>query len=431
MGYPKGSTVIAAILVLVLVQVPAAGQDGEIISIPKERFVAADLGQAGLDLLMEREGRVFAVVSRMEMASLASKGIPFSHVTYGFPPFAAAQAAGEGGINGAYHSYFELEGDVGRLQAEYPHLLRVVEVGESLEGRKIRALKISDNPSFNEDEAAVFVLGCHHAREWISVEVPYLFGEYLLENYDSDPRVRDLVDRSEIWIVPLINPDGLEYSIHVYRYWRKNRRANADGTYGVDLNRNYGFQWGYDDIGSSPVPASGVYRGPAPFSEPESAAIRDLFLQHQPQALVTFHSYSQLIIYPWGYTDEPTPADAVLESIAGTMSRLMAEVRGTVYAYGQAGASLYLTNGDTTDWSFGVSGIPSFTIELPPADIQGGGFFNAESEIEGIFLENLPALLHLAEYAVENFQATRRRTFPERDRRDGHLIRLKRPGRIR
>jgi hypothetical protein len=264
-------------------------------------------------------------------------------------------------------------------------------------------MKISDNPALDEGEAAVFFLGCHHAREWISVEVPYLFGEYLLEHYGTDPRVRDLVDRSEIWIVPLVNPDGLEYSIHVYRYWRKNRRANPDGSYGVDINRNYGYQWGCDDLGSSPDPASGVYRGPAPFSEPETQAVRNMFLQHGPQALVSFHSYSQVILYPWGYANVPTPADAELRDIARTMSDLMASVRGTVYGFGRAAASLYLTNGDTTDWSFGLAGIPSFTIELPPVDVQDGGFFNAEAEIGGIFLENLPAMLYLAEYAVEHF----------------------------
>ncbi len=408
-----------------------ARDGGEIISISKRVFAARKLGRAGLDLLMERGDRVYAVVTPREMIRLASRGVPFAHETLEFPPLFAAEGTGGGGINGAYHSAFELETDMWRLQSEFPDLVRVVEIGESLEGRKIRAMKISDNPSLDEGEAAVLFLGCHHAREWISVEVPYLFGEYLLENYGSDPRIRSLVDQSEIWIVPLVNPDGLEYSIHVYRYWRKNRRANVDGSYGVDLNRNYGYAWGYDNVGSSPDPSSGVYRGPASFSEPETEAVRNLFLGHPPQALISFHSYSQVILYPWGYVNDPTPADLELRAIAQSMSEFMASVRGTVYGYGRAADSLYLTNGDTTDWSFGVAGVPSFTIELPPVDILGGGFFNAESDIAGIFQENLPAMLYLAEYAVEHFMTAGPRTRPERRLPTVPLDMFKRPGRLR
>jgi hypothetical protein len=291
MGRLKNPTAFAAALVFLVAATGTAQERGEIISIPKREFAVRKLARSGLDLLIDNGDRIFAVVSREEMAGLAAKGVPFAYETYGFPPFVAAAGAAEGGINGAYHSYLELEEDLWRLQSEHPDLVRVVEIGQSLEGREIHALKISDNPSLDEEEeSAVLILGCHHAREWISVEVPYLFAEFLLESYGADPRVRNLVDTSEIWIVPLVNPDGLEYSIHVYRYWRKNRRANPDGSYGVDINRNYGYQWGYDDIGSSPIPSSGVYRGPAPFSEPETESVRRLFLQCRPRALISFHS---------------------------------------------------------------------------------------------------------------------------------------------
>jgi murein tripeptide amidase MpaA len=124
--------------------------------------------------------------------------------------------------HGAFHSTLELETDLRTLERDFPGLARVVEIGGSLEDRKIWALKISDNASMDEGEPAVLFLGCHHAREWISVEVPFLFGKYLLENYGLSQDIRDLVDSSEIWIVPIVNPDGLEYSIHIYRYWRKN-----------------------------------------------------------------------------------------------------------------------------------------------------------------------------------------------------------------
>jgi carboxypeptidase T len=386
-----------------------AAENGEIVSIDKREFIARRLERRGLDLLMEKNGRVYIVASPAELASLFAARVRFNLETSRFYPFDRAGISPAGGLNGAYHSSLELETDLRILERDHPGLAKVVEIGESLEKRKIYALKISGNVGLDENEPAVLFLGCHHAREWISVEVPYLFGKHLLENYDASPEVRDLVDHSQVWIVPLVNPDGLEYTVHVYRYWRKNRRSNTDGSYGVDINRNYGYQWGYDNIGSSPEPASEVYRGQASFSEPETVAVRRLFLSRNFRAMISFHSFSQTIMYPWGYINAPTPDETELNAVARTMSELMAAVRGTVYAYGRAAGILYATNGDTVDWMYGVSGIPSFTIELPPVDVEHGGFFNDEAAIEAIFNENLPAMLYLTDYAVRHFVPAGRR----------------------
>jgi hypothetical protein len=395
--------IASAVLLWVLLPAPAGAADDptDIVSFSRRHFESRGLSRAGLDLLAEKDGRVYAVVTPGEIASLVSRGVPFTIETARFAALSAAPAgSAAGGLNGAFHSSYEVETELRLLADAHPGLARLQEIGTSLEARPILALKISDNPGLDEGEPAVLFLGCHHAREWISVEVPLLLARHLLDGYALDPVVRGLVDRGEIWIVPLVNPDGLEYSIHVYRYWRKNRRANADGTFGVDLNRNYGYQWGYDDAGSSPVPGSGIYRGTAPFSEPETEAVRRLFLSRDFRAVVSFHSFAQLILYPWGYVDLPTDKEAELSALAQAMSSLMAAVRGTVYVPGRASAALYTTNGDTTDWTFAVSGAPSFTIELPPEDTAGGGFFNAEAEIEAIFRENLPAMLYLADQAL-------------------------------
>lgn len=400
---PKRPAVIILPLALFMALVPAlleaAADPADIVSFDRRHFESRGLVRDGLDLLYEKDGRVYAVVTPEDIASLVSRGVAFTIETARFAPSAGRTASAAGGLNGAFHSAYELDTELRLLAAAHPQIVRLREIGTSLEGRPIQALKISDNPGLDEGEPAVLFLGCHHAREWISVEVPLLLARHLLENYALDPEVRSLVDRGEIWIVPLVNPDGLEYSIHVYRYWRKNRRANSDGTFGVDLNRNYGYQWGYDNVGSSPVPGSAVYRGSAPFSEPETEAVRRLFLSRDFRAMVSFHSFSQLILYPWGYVDLPTAKEAELSTLAQTMSALMAAVRGAVYVPGRASASLYTTNGDTADWTFGVSGVPSFTVELPPEDTAGGGFFNAEAEIEAIFRENLPAMLYLTNYA--------------------------------
>ena len=404
--------ILVPLLLLALIFAPlaAAADPTDIISFSRADFESRRLARAGLDLFYEKDGRIYAVVSPEELGSLLSRGVRFTIETARFAPSPGPGVSAAGGLNGAFHSYLEVETALRLLASTHPQIVRLHEIGTSLEGRKISALKISENPGLDEDKPAVLFLGCHHAREWISVEVPLLLARHLVENYALDPEIRSLVDRGEIWIVPLVNPDGLEYSIHVYRYWRKNRRANADGTFGVDLNRNYGYQWGYDNVGSSPTPGSAIYRGTAPFSEPEAEAVRRLFLSRDFRAVVSFHNFSQLILYPWGYINQPTPQEAELSALAQAMSSLMAALRGTIYAPGRASAALYTTNGDTTDWTFGVSGAPSFTIELPPEDIHGGGFFNAESEIEPVFRENLPAMLYLADYAFA--------TSPDGDRRN-------------
>jgi murein tripeptide amidase MpaA len=409
---------LAALVVLAPPAAPAAGQAGEIISVAEREFSAAGLGRKGLDLLMRKGGRVYIVASPGEIAALAALGVGYDFETGRFLRTSSEGLSAAGGINGAYHSAPELETDLRVLERDHPGLASVREIGETLEKRKILALKISDNAAANENEPAVLFMGCHHAREWISVEVPFLFGKYLLDNYGLDPQVRALVDAAEIWIVPIVNPDGLEYSIHVYRYWRKNRRANADGTFGVDINRNYGYAWGIDNEGSSGYPGSDIYRGTGPFSEPETAAVRTLFASAgiDFRALISFHSYGQYILYPWGYTAAPAPDDAALGTVAAAMAGLMAGVQGTAYTYGQASQALYLTNGDTVDWAYSLRGSPAFTVELPPVDIDHGGFFNDEAAIGTVFEENLPAMLYLARYALDHPLPVRPRIVERTDR---------------
>jgi carboxypeptidase T len=374
-----------------------------IISVASDPVLEKRLRAVGLDLLFEWEGRTYILLSAADLGAVNRLGVPYIDETYRFPALKPSPYLPLTSLNGAYHSYREIEADLEDLQSAYPELAQLSSVGTTLENRKIYALKISDHVSADENEPEVLFLGCHHAREWISVEVPFLLARYLLENYDIDARIRRIVNQSEVWIVPLVNPDGLEYSIYFYRYWRKNRRLNADGTYGVDINRNYSYAWGYDDVGSSPEPASEVYRGPSPFSEPETRAVRDLVLSKNFRAMISYHSYSQDILYPWGYVEMPTDKNQLLNEIADNMSLLMQPVNGRLYAFGQAGALLYLTNGDATDWTFAISGMPSYTIELPPVDELHGGFFNSEQEIDPIFNENLPAALYLVEWSIQNF----------------------------
>jgi carboxypeptidase T len=400
-----------AALPVLLIPIPAGAQDlgdHDIVSFKKSPEMMQRLRRLDLDLLMERDGRIYAVVGARDLLRLTEELLPFriDTASAGTEYPAAPPLSIQGGINGDFHSYGEAESDLFLLEQTYPAIAKVYDVGDSLEGRNLYAVKLSDNVETEENEAKVLFLGCHHAREWIAVDVPLMIAQHLAANYASDSQIRSLLDQSEVWILPVVNPDGLEYSIHVYRYWRKNRRDNGSGSYGVDLNRNYGYQWGYDDIGSSGNANSGTYRGPAPFSEPESRAVRDLVEAHDFLALISYHNYSQIILYPWGYIEQRAPQDALLEYLASNMTARMAAVRGVIYEYGPAGDSLYTTNGDTTDWALGSAGVPAFTIELPPPNQSRGGFFNAEAEIVPIFQENLPAALFLIEWAVDQYTSS-------------------------
>jgi len=270
-------------------------------------------------------------------------------------------------------------------------IVAVVDIDVSWENRIIRAVKISDNPLQSDPgEPDVLLVGGHHAREWISVEVPLRIAEYIVSHYDTDPQIKALVDSREIWVIPLLNPDGYQHSIDVDRLWRKNRRDLGLGFYGVDLNRNYSYEWG--GVGSSGSLDSETYRGPNPFSEPETSLIKEFIEQNGITRLISYHSYKQLIIYPWGYTTDNAPDAPLLQSIAEQMQERIASVHGEHYTVGQVADTLYAASGDLCDWAYGEKGILAFTIELRPEDASVG-FMLPPEQIIPTFEENLPAAL--------------------------------------
>jgi len=244
-------------------------------------------------------------------------------------------------------------------------------------------------------------LGCHHAREWISVEVPLYIAQYLADNYETDAEVKHLVDNCEIWIVPVVNPDGYEYSRTRDRMWRKNRRDNGDGTFGVDLNRNYDSMWGTVD---APSRTSAItYCGPNAFSEPETQAVRDLVRTYDFRILMSYHSFWQAFYYPWGYTWEPPPDGPMFRDMTSSMIELIYHTSGATYTNWLDMPDTYLLSGDTGDWSYGELGIYSFGIELPPVTFSQGGFVLPASKIMPTCTENLPVALYLISYAAADY----------------------------
>lgn len=393
-----------------------------VISMQMDSYRAYLENNGPLDRLYAWQGTGFFLVNPQELKAVQQSGAKISmrQSAQAFmktfsPPKVEADTGQDSDVNGAYHTYLETRTELMELAENHPSLAQVTTIGNSEEGRELVMIKISDNPGSEENasEPNIYFIGCHHAREWISVEVTLRFARYLLENFDSNPDVQRAVRGAQIYILPVLNPDGLEYTIHTYRMWRKNRRYTGDFAWGVDLNRNYGYFWGYDDEGSSPSPWSAVFRGPFPFSEPETAALADFILAHPPAGMLSFHNYSQIIIYPWGYTYDAPPDVGELHAIAQEMSDRMYAVNGNRYDTGGS-EILYLVNGDTNDWIYGTFGAPSYTVELPPLEFTQGGFITPDSIIEPTVSENLPAMLYFANYFISDQNTNQR----EPDNRD-------------
>jgi carboxypeptidase T len=310
---------------------------------------------------------------------------------------------------GKYHSYQEALAEFTALAQASPHLARVVNLGPTYENRQVFALKISKDVGVSDpSKPDVLITGCHHAREWISVEPPIYFANRLIKDYGVDDSVTYLVDSLEIWIVPIVNPDGLTYSQEsanekedAVRLWRKNRRPISDGdcgsSTGADLNRNYDFQWRLpgdepcpkytDDQGGSDEPLSELYRGPSPASELEVKAIKALLddPNHNFRAQLDYHNFSQLILYPWGHQIHSAPDTKTFAAVSQRMSDEIFRIDRKTYRPEQA-VALYSTTGTATDYSYGVHGVPMpLVIESRPDCC---GFTVSEDRIDMVNAEN-------------------------------------------
>ncbi len=294
-----------------------------------------------------------------------------------------------------FKPFADIEDRLHAMAADRPDLCTLVDIGDSIEGRDIWALRISGSAA---DKPGVLFCGTQHAREWISPMTNLFIAEQLVYGYDTDPTIRSRVDGAEILIVPVVNPDGYVYSwTPDNRMWRKNRRDNGDGTYGVDLNRNWDAQWG--GPGSSGITSSVTYRGTEPFSEPESAALRDFFIAN-PNIIssLDFHSYGQKILSPYGYTyDLPADYDLLMDIGAGMQSEIAA-VHGELYEVGASAGTLYQVSGGLKDWAYDDQGVLCYTVELRP--IGSPGFILPPEEIIPTAEESLAAALYLIDRSI-------------------------------
>ncbi|MBC8066817.1 MAG: peptidase M14 [Deltaproteobacteria bacterium] len=285
-----------------------------------------------------------------------------------------------------YHDFTAIHARLALLAAEQPELVELSSIGGSVEGRPLLALHIGGTDA---DAVPMLINGAQHAREWISTMVPICIAERLTAGYEGDPQLRAFVDSTDLWVVPVVNPDGYQYSWSSDRYWRKNRR----GGHGIDLNRN--FEVAFGGAGSSSDKRSQIYRGPYPFSEPESAALRDLVRREQIAVHVDFHAYGQLLLHPWNHTAAPAPDRDRFAAIGDKLASAIHAQHGLRYDI-RAGAQLYPAAGTMTDWMYG-EGATSFTIELRPKG--GSGFVLPPAQIRPTCDEAFAAVLELRKAA--------------------------------
>ena len=339
------------------------------------------------------------------------------------------------GSMGGFLTLDEVYAELDEMTNLYPNLISAkYTIGntQTIEGRNIYAIKISDNPSVNEDEPEVLYTSLIHAREPESMQQLIWYMWYLLENYGTNDEITYLVNNLEMYFIPVVNPDGYEYN-HTTDpngggMWRKNKRDNNNnGSFseyddGVDLNRNFGYQWGYDNSGSSSSPSSETYRGSSAFSEPTTQNIRDFTNQHNFLLAHNHHTYSDLILFPWGYETIHTPDDAIFRNYA----QLMASENG--YEIGQSWEILYSVNGDANDWMYGEqSSKPKIFAYTQETGSSSDGFWPSQSRIIPLCEESYLSNLYLARFATPYAEFTD--NSPEYISRTGYLkFNLKRMG---
>jgi hypothetical protein len=298
------------------------------------------------------------------------------------------------GSMGGFYTYSEVVTELDTMRMLYPNLITAkYSIGTTLEGRTIWSVKISDNPDVNEGEPEVFYNALIHAREPAGMMSVIYFMYHLLENYGTDPEVTYLVDNRELYFVPVINVDGYEYNYQMASnggyMWRKNKRDNnlngifEEGYDGVDLNRNFGYMWGYNNIGSSPDPSSEIYRGTAAFSEPETQVLRDFCNDENFLIAVNFHSYWNVIFTPWEYVLIQTPDSNLFNN---TIS-LATVFNG--YENGWYIPDSYELNGSANDWMYGEqTSKPKIYAYLPEVGNDNDGFWPIPDRIFPLASEN-------------------------------------------
>lgn len=354
-----------------------------------------EVARSGADVLAARGGVLTVVATPGEATRLRAEGYRLTGVG-DFSAMLAERSRADAphkagdfppGDEG-YHTYAETTEQLRRTVADHPDIATLSSIGKSYEGRDLNLLKISDNAAADENEPEVLFTCNQHAREHLTTEMCLHIVSRFTDGYPADPAVKQFVDSREIYVIPNVNPDGSEFDISGgdYHGWRKNRQPNGSGPVGTDLNRNWAYKWGCCD-GSSTDPGAEDYRGASAFSAPETRAVANFVDSRvvggvqQIKAALDVHTFSELVMWPFGYTTDPT-AEGMSAAQAKRYQDLgerMAQTNG--YTPEQSSA-LYITDGDITDWTWGQHRILSFAFEMYPTGLGGGGFYPPDEVIQ-------------------------------------------------
>ena len=288
------------------------------------------------------------------------------------------------------------------LSRTYPDMIKKQIIGHSHQSKPIIALKLSDKNNESIKKENVLFIGLHHAREWVTVDhlMRFLYWSVNPDNHEF----KELLKNVNVWVIPVLNPDGYQFTFTSKgRNWRKNcRDNNGNGVFemdedGVDLNRNFSYLWGFDEWGATKNPTGWSYRGPTPFSEPETKALKNFMLKHKFLYAISYHTYGNMILYPNGYLPEKTPADwPIFQFLAGTRKKpaIKDSTNNSLYAP-MLSSQLYTTNGDFSDWAYNAAKVISFTVELTDSEEHGFNYPDDEGLLKTVFEDNLPFMLDL------------------------------------
>ncbi|WP_219517239.1 M14 family zinc carboxypeptidase [Nonomuraea ceibae] len=367
----------------------------------RERSAVAATG-AAIDEVTKDS--VLVTATEAEVSAIRKLGYRVTEAPGPLPP-ARARVADFPPADSGYHTYAEMIAFIQDLAADHPGLVSTFTYGTSYQGRQLVGVKISDNAGTDEAEPEVLFTAHQHAREHLTVEMALYMMDLLTDGYGTDSRITNLVNTREIWIMPDLNPDGGEYDIATgsYRSWRKNRQPNSGSSaVGTDLNRNWAYQWGCCG-GSSGSTSSETYRGPSAESAPEVSAAanwvrgRVVGGVQQIKAHLDWHTYSELVLWPYGYTYNDTAPGLTQDDrdAHATLGQSMAASNG--YTPEQS-SDLYITDGTINDWMWGVYKIFSYTFEMYPRGASPG-FYPPDEQIVPQTTRNREAVLLFLESA--------------------------------
>ncbi|XP_004086281.1 carboxypeptidase A1 [Oryzias latipes] len=296
-----------------------------------------------------------------------------------------------------YHTLNELYSFQDMLVAENPNLVSKLVIGNSYEGRPLNVLKFSTGGT---NRPAIWIDTGIHSREWVTQASGTWFAKKIVKDYGSDPALTDILNNMDIFLETVTNPDGYDYTQNSNRMWRKTRKPNPGSScVGVDPNRNW--DSGFGEPGASSSPCSETYRGPSAHSESEVKAIVDFVVAHKNiKAFITIHSYSQMLLYPFGYTSAPSKDEAELHSLAQKAITDLASLYGTRYTYGSIIDTIYQASGNTVDWTYEQGIKYSYTFEL--RDTGFYGFLLPAKQIVPTAEETWLALMAIMSHTFKN-----------------------------